>query len=180
MQTPCSILLVGPMGAGKSSVGRALAQRLDWPFVDIDEAVERQEGRTIASIFERDGEAAFRALERTVLCELLAGPPRVVATGGGAVLDDGSRRLMRERAHVVYLQVPVDVQLQRLEHDRARPLLQRPDREAALLALAAARNPLYEDVAHVQVDATCGDADAIAAMLAARLVPLHPTQDIPA
>ena len=177
MREASNIVLVGPMGAGKSSVGRALAARLGCDFVDADEAIERRSGRRIAEIFEHDGEPAFRALERTLLCELLDREACVIATGGGAVLDAGSRRLMRERGRVVHLHVPVEVQLQRLEGDRTRPLLMRPDREAALRALAAVRDPLYDEAAHLRIDADRGDAQAVAARIEARLFPPDESKD---
>lgn len=170
MQAPAHIVLIGPMGAGKSTTGRALAQALERAFVDLDSRIEHRAGRRIAEIFEHAGEAAFRALERTELCELLArAEPCVLATGGGAVLDAGSRRLMRERGFVVHLQVDVGTQLERLADDRDRPLLARPDREAALHAMAAAREPLYFETAHLRIDTTQAEPAAIAADLAARL-----------
>lgn len=169
------VVLVGPMGAGKSTVGRLLAGHLGRDFVDLDNTIEAHAGRSVAEIFAQDGEAAFRAMERVALCERLDACG-VLATGGGAVLDDGSRRLMRERAWVVHLQVDVARQLERLADDRERPLLARPDREAALHAMAAQREPLYRDVAHATFDTTRGMPDEIAATIAERYRALQCTR----
>src|SRR5690606_17609278 len=109
-----NLVLVGPMGAGKTSIGRRLAERFGLAFVDADHYVEERTGATIAAIFEHVGEAGFRERERAALAELLAGEGRLVATGGGAVLDADNRRLMRERGFVVYLQVGLEAQLRRL------------------------------------------------------------------
>lgn len=155
------LVLVGPMGAGKSTVGRGLAQRLGWPFVDLDAEIERRAQATVARIFERDGEPAFRSLERDVLADALDAAARVIATGGGAVLDADSRRRLRERAHVVHLRAGVDAQLRRLDGDATRPLLARGDRAAVLNALAAQREALYREVALLSIDTDALDADAV-------------------
>lgn len=157
-----NLVLVGPMGAGKTSIGRRLAERFGLAFVDADHYVEERTGATIAAIFEHVGEAGFRERERAALAELLAGEGRLVATGGGAVLDADNRRLMREHGFVVYLQVGLEAQLRRLGRDRARPLLQRPDREQVLRELAVRREPLYREVADL-VMATDGMTAAEAA-----------------
>lgn len=147
-----NLVLVGPMGAGKSSIGRRLAERFGLRFVDADREIEARTGATIPTIFECEGEAGFRARERSVLAALLADADTVVATGGGAVLDEGSRRLLRERGFVVHLQVAVGAQLERLARDRSRPLLAGGDREEVLRRLAAVRDPLYAEVADLQFD----------------------------
>jgi shikimate kinase len=147
-----NLALVGPMGAGKSAVGRLLGERLGLRFADLDHEVEDRSGASIATVFECEGEAGFRARERTALQALLGGDGLVIATGGGAVLDAGNRRLLRERCFVVHLHLDVAAQLQRLARDRSRPLLQRPDRERALNELASIRGPLYDEIADLRFD----------------------------
>lgn len=166
------LVLVGPMGAGKTTVGRRVAQRLGRAFVDLDADIERRAGATIAQLFERDGEAAFRALERDALADWLGTASIVIATGGGAVLDAASRRQLRERAHVVHLHARVDAQLCRLDGDATRPLLARGDRSAVLHALAAQRDPLYREVASVSIDTDALDPDAVVGQVLASLA--HP------
>ena len=147
-----NLVLVGPMGAGKSSIGRRVAERFGLCFVDADHAIEQRTGATISAIFEHVGESGFRERESAVLAELLAGEAQLVATGGGAVLDPGNRRLMQERGFVVYLCAGLESQLKRLARDRSRPLLQRPDREQVLRELARVREPLYREVADLVMD----------------------------
>lgn len=147
MNPASNLVLVGPMGAGKTAIGRRLAGRLGLAFADSDQEVERQAGASVAAIFEHVGEAGFRERERRALAGLLAGSGRLVATGGGAVLDADNRRLMGERGFVVWLQAGPDTQLRRLARDRSRPLLLRQDRAQVLRQLAAARDPLYREVA---------------------------------
>jgi len=147
-----NLVLVGPMGAGKTSIGRRLADRFGLRFVDADQHVEQRTGARIPTIFEHVGEAGFREREAAALAELLAGDGLLVATGGGAVLGEANRKLMRERGFVVYLRAGVEAQLQRLQRDRSRPLLQRADREQVLRDLAAVREPLYREVADLTLD----------------------------
>jgi len=147
-----NLVLVGPMGAGKSSIGKRLAERLGLAFVDADRDVELRTGVAVGTIFECEGETGFRARERAALTELLAGEGQLIATGGGAVLDAGNRERMRARGFVVYLQVDVAGQLERLARDRTRPLLQRADREDVLRQLALERAPLYAEVADLAFD----------------------------
>ena len=152
MKTAPNLVLVGPMGAGKTSIGRRLAGRFGLRFVDADREIEKRTGTNVTTIFECEGEAGFRARERMVLADLLAGDAQIIATGGGAVLDAGSRQCMRERGFVVYLHVGVERQLSRLARDRTRPLLATRDRETVLQRLAEVRAPLYADVADLRVD----------------------------
>ena len=163
------LVLVGPMGAGKTSIGRKLADRMGLPFTDVDEEIERRAGTRVSTIFDCEGEAGFRARERDLLAEVLSGPGRVIATGGGAVLAEDNRRLLCTRGFVVHLQVSVDHQLQRLSRDRTRPLLQRDDREAVLHALAAERAGLYAGVADL-VFATDGMSASEAASALGRVL----------
>jgi len=171
------LVLVGPMGAGKSALGRRLAQTSGLPFVDLDREIERRAGVDIPAIFAHEGEAGFRRREREALADALAGPTCVLATGGGAILDAGSRARIRERGFVVHLAIDVERQLARLARDRSRPLIAGDDREAVLRRLAIERAPLYAEVADL-VFAT-GDAEPAdaAARLAQRLIghwPPHP------
>lgn len=158
-----NLVMVGPMGAGKSCIGRRLAERFGLAFVDVDHAIVEHAGASIPDIFEHSGEAVFREHERAVLAGLLGGQGQLLSTGGGAVLDAGIRQLMRERGFVVYLRVSVEAQLERLARDRARPLLQREDREQVLRTLAEVRTPLYREVADLVLDTdhlSPGDATA--------------------
>lgn len=165
-----NLVLVGPMGAGKSSIGRRLADRLGLGFVDADNAIEQATGASIPLIFEMEGEQGFRARERAVLAELCARRDQVIATGGGAVLDSENRRRLAASGFVVYLRTGIERQLERLERDRSRPLLKAPDRRARLETLAAQRNALYEEVADLAYDSdhasVSSAADALFALLA--------------
>ena len=149
-----NLFLVGPMGAGKTTVGRQLAELFRMPFIDMDHAIEAHTGATVALIFELEGETGFRRRESAMLAELSARKGIVLATGGGAVLDADNRRLLRERGFVIWLDADVDAQLARLARDRQRPLLQAPDRRERLAALAAARNALYAETADLRLSST--------------------------
>jgi shikimate kinase len=152
MNPASNLILVGPMGAGKTCIGSQLATHFGLHMLDVDHEIERSCGTTVTTIFEREGESGFRVREREMLAELLAGDGVLIATGGGAVLDAGNRALLRDRGFVIYLQVSVEQQLDRLTHDNSRPLLARPDRERVLHDLAAVRSPLYAEVADLQFD----------------------------
>lgn len=169
MNPAANLVLVGPMGSGKTTLGRELASRLDLRLRDVDLAVELEAGGSVSAIFAREGEAGFRAREKAMLARLLAEEGVLVATGGGAVLDADNRRTMRERGFVVYLPVDVATQLARLADDQDRPLLTRPDREQVLQDLAAVRTPLYGEVADLVFDTTGLTANDAATRLAARL-----------
>jgi shikimate kinase len=149
---PGSIFLVGMMGAGKTSVGRVLAKRLDKVFYDSDHVIEQRTGVKIPVIFEIEGEQGFRHRESVVLDELTALENVVVATGGGAVLAEGNREKLRTRGTVVYLRASVKDLLNRTRHDKNRPLLQTADPRARLTELYEIRDPLYREVAHVTID----------------------------
>lgn len=139
-------------GGGKSTVGREVARRLDRRFVDCDKEVELQSGCTIAALFERDGEAAFRDLEAATLAALVERESAVIATGGGAILRESNRELLRRRTRCVYLRAGPDFLWRRLRRDRRRPLLQVADPEARLRAMSAEREPLYLETAAVVID----------------------------
>jgi len=158
-----NLVMVGPMGAGKTSIGRRIAERFGLRFVDADHAVVEAAGSSIPEIFEHEGEAGFRARERAALAQLLAGEGQVVASGGGAVLNADNRALMQARGFVIYLRVDVETQLRRVARDRNRPLLQNVDRRQVLTDLIAVRDPLYRQVADLVLDAdrlTPGEATA--------------------
>jgi len=151
MQPGQSVFLVGPMGSGKTAVGRQLARRLNYRFVDSDAEVERRTGVDIAFIFEKEGEAGFRQRERDVIDELSGQAGIVLATGGGAVLAEESRQRLAERGVVVYLETSVNQQLARTRHGRHRPLLFTDDPRGRLEALMKEREPLYQSVATIAV-----------------------------
>lgn len=167
-----NLVLVGPMGAGKTSLGKRLAERLGLQFADADRDIELRTGASVGAIFDYEGEAGFRARERAALAQLLAGSGRLIATGGGAVLDPDNRRQLRARGFVVWLQVDVAAQIERLARDRSRPLLQGDDRLQRLQRLAAERTPLYAQVADLAFD-TRGLAVAEAAGALATLLQTH-------
>lgn len=140
-------------GGGKSTVGRQLARRLDWPFVDSDAVIEASIGEPIRSYFERAGEEPFRDLEERVIDELTREPqPSVIATGGGVCLREANRRALRERCIVIYLRSTPEELFRRLRHDMQRPLLQVSDPMAKLRELFAARDPLYQECAQFVVE----------------------------
>lgn len=152
MSCPERVFLVGPMGAGKSTLGRRLAEALGMEFLDSDQEIERRTGVDIPRIFDVEGEAGFRSREAAVIDELSRRPATVLATGGGAVLNPATRARLRERGVVVYLRTPVERQFERTRHDRSRPLLHTDDRRDRLESLMQERGPLYEALAHFIVD----------------------------
>ncbi len=152
MPDPRNLYLIGPMGAGKSAVGKLLARALDLAFYDSDTEIEARTGVDIPYIFEREGEAGFREREREVIEALTELQNIVVATGGGAVLSPLNRERLASTGRVIYLQTSVAQQLERTKHGRQRPLLYTDDPEEKLRQLMAVRAPLYESIAHVIVD----------------------------
>jgi shikimate kinase len=149
-----NVFLVGPMGAGKSTIGRSLASLLHKSFFDSDHEIEARTGAPVALIFEIEGEAGFRQREAGVIDELTCGDNIVLATGGGAVLAEQNRHCLHSRGTVVYLQASLETLLERTRHDRARPLLQTGDREGMLRRLLEQRDPLYREVAHIIIETT--------------------------
>lgn len=146
-----AIFLVGPMGAGKTTIGRLLAKQLQREFIDSDHYIQQQTGADIAWIFAKEGEAGFRERESRAIDELTQRPQLVLATGGGAVLRSDNRQYLHERGMVVFLDAPVAVQLKRTVKDKSRPLLQQPNPRQVLEQLYAIRYPLYQQVAHLCV-----------------------------
>lgn len=161
------IVLVGLMGAGKTTVGRRLAALLNLPFVDADEEIERAAGLPVSEIFARLGEPEFRRGERRVIERLLHDPPHVLATGGGAFVDPHTRALVRERAVSVWLRADIEVLLRRVEKRDSRPLLRNGDPRAVLERLMRERYPLYAE-ADLTVDSNnAPHASAVGQVLAA-------------
>ena len=151
-ETSPGIFLVGPMGSGKSAVGRRLARDLGCEFLDSDAVIEERTGVDIAYIFEKEGEDGFRRREREVIDELTQRRGIVLATGGGAVLADENRDALSSRGRVVYLQTSIEEQIERTSHSRHRPLLTSGKPGQVLADLMAIRDPLYREVADIQVD----------------------------
>jgi shikimate kinase len=152
MDSARSIALIGLPGSGKSTVGRFLAARLQWPFADVDAAIESEAGLTVAEIFERDGEPAFRRLESEALIRLCAGPASVVACGGGIVLNAGNRELLKRRLHTVWLRVEPGEAARRLEHEaESRPLLNGAPLPERLAGLLREREAWYRECAALEV-----------------------------
>ena len=167
-----SIVLVGMMGAGKSSIGRRLAIALDVPFLDADTEIEKAAGMSIPDIFESKGEPYFRAGEARVIARLLDGGPQVLATGGGAFMNEQTRAAVREKGISIWLKADLDVLLRRVKRRADRPLLKNGDPAETLEKLMAERDPVY-----AQADLTIGSRDVpheaivgeIVSMLAERL-----------
>lgn len=147
-----SIFLVGPMGAGKSTVGKLLAEKLHYQFVDSDHEIEARTGANIPMIFDIEGEAGFRAREASMIDELSQRESVVLATGGGVVETESNRQHLRSRGFVVYLKSPVEALIQRTKHDRNRPLLQTENPAQVLRDLMQRREPWYTEMADLVVE----------------------------
>ncbi|PQA34703.1 shikimate kinase AroK [Amnimonas aquatica] len=157
-----NIFLVGPMGAGKTTIGRQLADLLRWEFVDSDHEIEARTGADIPWIFDIEGEAGFRLREEQVIDALTQRRHIVLATGGGAVTREQNRRHLHDRGTVIYLETPVERQLERTARDHNRPLLRTPDPRARLTELLSQRDPLYREVAHHIMPTERGSAREVA------------------
>lgn len=155
------IVLVGMMGAGKTTVGKELARRWKYRFVDCDHEIEARTGVSIPTIFEIEGEEGFRRRESQTLEDLTQEEGLVLATGGGAVLRPANRTLLHERGLVVYLDVPPQILWERTRHDRSRPLLQCENPRARIESLYRERAPLYREVAHITVEGGRGNPAAM-------------------
>jgi shikimate kinase len=161
-----NIFLIGPMGSGKTAVGKYLARSLDYPFLDSDHEIERRTGADIPLIFEREGEAGFRHREREVIAELSARQRIVLATGGGAVLNVDTRRDLKQRGWVVYLETSVAQQAERAGRTRHRPLLHGADPSHRLGELLSVREPLYQEIADLTVSTNRRRVPAVAEFVA--------------
>jgi shikimate kinase len=168
MKEAPNIVLIGPMGSGKSSLGRRLAERFDLRFIDVDSHLEKITGVSIPTIFELEGEHGFREREEQALHDVLEQQDQLIATGGGAILRETNRRMITARGFVVFLNISVDEQLRRLARDKKRPLLQVDDREKRLRDLAEQRSELYKKTADLNFHA---DNLSLAQSLQ-RLIPL--------
>lgn len=165
-----NIFLVGPMGAGKSTIGRHLADELHLEFYDSDQEIEKRTGADIAWVFDIEGEDGFRRREEGVIDDLSEMQGIVLATGGGSVLSKTVRNRLSARGIVVYLETPIEKQVARTQRDKRRPLLQTKEApKDVLVRLADERNPLYEEIADVTVKTDEQSAKVVAAQIIAKL-----------
>ncbi|TWX74135.1 shikimate kinase AroK [Colwellia sp. C1TZA3] len=165
-----NIFLVGPMGAGKSTIGRELADKLHLEFFDSDQEIERRTGADIAWVFDLEGEEGFRIREESVIEDLSEKQGIVLATGGGSVISAQVRNRLSARGIVVYLETTIDKQVARTQRDRRRPLLQTDEEPRTVLEnLAVERNPLYEEIADVIVQTDDQSAKVVASKIVERL-----------
>ena len=161
MLKPTRIFLVGPMGTGKTTIGRQLAQALGLEFEDSDREIQRRTGVDIPTIFEYEGEEGFRMRERKVIADLVEVENQVLATGGGAVTDEDNRRLLPARGFVIYLECSPEQQYDRTYKDKNRPLLQSDDPLESLKQLMKERDHLYREVADLVVSTEGRSASAV-------------------
>ncbi|WP_159821720.1 shikimate kinase AroK [Colwellia sp. 20A7] len=165
-----NIFLIGPMGAGKSTIGRELADRLHLEFFDSDQEIERRTGADIAWVFDLEGEEGFRKREEGVIEDLSEKQGIVLATGGGSVISMQVRNRLSARGIVVYLETTIDKQVARTQRDRRRPLLQTSEEPRTVLEnLAVERNPLYEEIADVVIKTDDQSAKVVAHKIIERL-----------
>ena len=169
MRHPQNLFLIGPMGAGKSAVGRQLARMLHLSLVDSDDEIESRTGVDIPFIFEKEGEEGFRKREAKVIDDLSALDGVILATGGGAVVDSQSRSRLGARGFVVYLHTTVDQQLARTQKGRHRPMLENGDRRKILEELMALRDPMYREIADLVVETDGRKVKAVADEILERL-----------
>lgn len=168
MQTG-NVFLIGLMGSGKTTIGQILAKRLQIPFVDSDHELEQRTGVSVATIFEIEGEPAFRHREAAVIDELSLREPVVLGTGGGAIIDPQTRSILRERGTVVYLHSTAETSYERIRRNRDRPLLMVADPLARLRALYDVRHPLYAATAHFVVESYRDRPSAVVTEIIGRL-----------
>jgi shikimate kinase len=169
MRVAGNVFLIGPMGAGKSTIGRQLAALLGKEFLDADQEIERRTGASIALIFEIEGELGFRRRETAMLDELTRRDNVVLATGGGAILTEENRTMLRTRGTVVYLDADLDTLAQRTRRDRSRPLLQTTDRREKLKEIMQQREPLYRQEADLIIPTSRRSPTAVARKIATAL-----------
>jgi shikimate kinase len=173
-----NIFLIGPMGSGKTTIGRQLAKLLGLDFYDCDHELERLTGASVSLIFDIEGEEGFRQRESRLLDELSTKSGVLIATGGGVVCFEENRRMLSSRGFVVYLKTSIEQQLLRLSKDKSRPLLQAEDRMQRLQELARVRNPLYAETADLVFNSRKSNiyasAEAIAKAISEQVNPLNP------
>ena len=163
------IVLIGPMGAGKTTIGSILAHKLDLPFVDVDNALEQRTGVSVNVIFEIEREQGFRCRETQMLTELLQEPQSVIATGGGIVVTEKNIDILKNSGSlIIYLKTHVKQQLYRLRKDKKRPLLQGINRKQKLIDMSKIRNPLYESLATIVVKTGHQSAHKMATLILKR------------
>ena len=161
MKIPENIFLIGPMGVGKSTIGRQLAKLLSKEFMDTDYEIEKRTGVDIPTIFDIEGEEGFRKREAAVVEEMTSGSNLVLATGGGVILREDNRRALR-RGFVVYLSASLDTLIERTRRDKSRPLLQNTDRQKKIEELMAERDPIYRQESDIIVETDGRSAKAVA------------------
>jgi len=173
-----NVFLIGPMGSGKTTIGKQLAKKLGLDFYDCDHELERLTGASVNLIFDLEGEEGFRLREKCLLKELTAKNGVLIATGGGTVCNEENRLMLRSRGYVVYLKTSIEEQLKRLSKDKSRPLLQAEDRAQRLKKLARVRNPLYDATADLVFTArkssVYATAKALSTTILEHLDPLKP------
>ena len=164
-----NIILIGPMGSGKSTIGNIIARRLHREFQDSDHFIEKRTGVDIARIFDVEGEQGFRDRESNALNELLGANDRVIATGGGSILREENRQLLKQKGYIMFLDTAVNQQMHRLRRDKKRPLLQTENPRERLETLLAERRPIYLDLADLAVKTDKRVARRLAADIIAQL-----------
>ncbi|MBZ2170140.1 shikimate kinase AroK [Marinobacter sp. F4216] len=174
MSLPKRVVLVGPMGAGKSTIGRLLAKELGYQFMDSDRIIEERCGANIPWIFDVEGEDGFRQRETAMLRELAEQDQAVLATGGGAIMRPENREVLKQDAIVIYLRTSIEQQVERTRKDRNRPLLQNEDPEAVLRKLFSIRDPLYTGLADIVMQTDRKSPRLVVRQLVNRLNPKTP------
>ena len=145
------LFIIGPMASGKSLLGRKLSEYFDLPYVDTDKEIELRAGAEISWIFEKEGEEGFRNRESAVLKESSESESFIISTGGGAIVRNENRELMRSRGKVIYLETPIEIQLSRTLNDKTRPLIENVDKKEVFSALSKERTPIYEELSDIKV-----------------------------